>query len=277
MLTPKKSLGQNFLQDDNIARKIVESLHVQRGDHLVEIGPGQGALTRYLRELTDQLTVIEVDRRAVEELRERWGSSLHIMHADVLQVSLAELRGAAAGRLRVVGNIPYYITSEIVFWLFDQRACVSDATLMVQWEVARRFIALPRTKEYGILSVFAQFYTEPRLLFKVSRNSFYPRPNVDSAVVQFTFKSALEAGNEELFRKVVRATFGKRRKTLKNGLRYMGIEERALNKLAFDLTQRPEDLTYHEFLQLTSLVEPLVDPVEDTSGRTGERRIDSQS
>ncbi len=277
MLIPKKSLGQNFLQDDNIARKIVKNLHVQRGDHLVEIGPGHGALTRHLRELTDELTVIEIDRRAVEVLRERWGSSLRIVHADVLQVSLTDLRRTMGGRLRVVGNIPYYITSEIVFWLFDQRAYVSDATLMVQWEVARRFIALPKTKEYGILSVFAQYYTKPRLLFKVSRNSFYPRPNVDSALVQFTFKSTLEDGNEELFRRVVRATFGKRRKTLRNGLRCMGLDEPALKKLAFDLTQRPEDLTYQEFLRLTSLVEPLMNSGREVSERSDERYISSQT
>lgn len=256
MITPKKSLGQNFLQDENIARKIVDSLHVRTDDVVIEVGPGKGALTKYLHSHAKKVIAIEVDERAVQVLQEMLGETVEIIHSDVLEVSLTSLAKRMKSRVRVVGNIPYYITSDILFWLFDNHEAVSDATLMVQLEVAQRFVAKPRTKEYGILSVFTQFYSVPELLFKVSRNSFYPKPNVDSAVVRFNFNREIPECNLQLFRNVVRATFGKRRKTLRNGLRYMGFTEEQLENIAFDLTKRPEDLSLEQFLTLSKLLEP---------------------
>ncbi len=251
MLAPKKSLGQNFLRDENVARNIVESLELHSGDVVVEIGPGQGALTKHLSSRVKRVLAVEIDERAIEVLRETLGDSVKLIHADVLKVSLASLAREYQAPLRVVGNIPYNITSEILFWLFDSSESVRDATLMVQVEVARRFVAQPGTKEYGILSVFSQFYSTPEYLFKVSRNSFYPRPNVDSAVVRFRLRSQLPACNRGLFKAVVRGTFGKRRKTLRNGLRYMGFSDDQLEAASFDLTRRPEDLTLEDFLELT--------------------------
>jgi 16S rRNA (adenine1518-N6/adenine1519-N6)-dimethyltransferase len=128
--------------------------------------------------------------------------------------------------------------------------------LMMQLEVARRLTAQPRSKEYGILSVFTQFYAKPQLLFRVSRNSFYPRPNVDSAIVSLKFGEPLTATNISLFKNIVRSTFGKRRKTLRNGLKAMGLQDDALKQLEFDLTKRPEELSVDDFLSLTSSVEP---------------------
>ena len=191
MLPPKKSLGQNFLRDENVARNIVDSLHLRADDVVVEIGPGQGALTKYLRDRCARLIAIEIDERAIGILSESFGTSIELVHADVRTVSLAQLAGRNKQRLRVVGNIPYNITSEILFWLFDQHDLVDDATLMVQLEVARRFVAPIGTKDYGILTVSVRYYTEPELLFKVSRNSFYPKPGVDSAIVKLDSASAL--------------------------------------------------------------------------------------
>jgi 16S rRNA (adenine1518-N6/adenine1519-N6)-dimethyltransferase len=252
MLAPKKSLGQNFLRDENVARNIVESLELHSDDVVVEIGPGQGALTKHLSSRVKGVLAVEIDERAIEVLRETLGDSVKLIHADVRKVSLASLAREYQAPVRVVGNIPYNITSEILFWLFDSSQSVRDATLMVQLEVARRFVAQPGTKEYGILSVFSQFYSTPEYLFKVSRNSFYPRPNVDSAVVRFRLRSQLPACNRGLFKAVVRGTFGKRRKTLRNGLRYMGFSDGQLEAVSFDLTRRPEDLTLEDFLELTN-------------------------
>ncbi len=256
MLPPKKSLGQHFLRDDNIARKIAESLHPAADDVVIEIGPGQGDLTKFLVGSSGHILGIEVDPRAVAVLRERFGPRLHVVESDILSVRLAELTAQYGRSFCVVGNIPYYITSEILFWLFDQRAFVRHATLTMQLEVAQRLVAEPDSEQYGILSVMTQFYSSSRLLFKVSRNSFHPRPQVDSAVVRFEFTSPLPAVDERLFRNVVRRTFGTRRKTLRNGLRMMGFADDLLDSLPFNLGQRPHQLPLSEFLHLTNLLSP---------------------
>jgi 16S rRNA (adenine1518-N6/adenine1519-N6)-dimethyltransferase len=179
---------------------------------------------------------------------------LELIHRDVLEVNLDELAKHAGRKLRIVGNIPYYLTSEILFWLFDARTAVADATMMVQFEVARRLVAPPKNKEYGILSIFTQFYTECGILFKVSRNCFFPKPEVDSAVVRFTFREQLPECDENLFRSIVRSTFGQRRKTLRNGLKSMGFDDRVLDQISFDLKRRPEDLSVDEFLSLSQSI-----------------------
>lgn len=259
MIAPRKSLGQNFLRDENVARKIVDALDLHRDEIVVEIGPGTGALTKYLTKATATAVGIEVDKRAAAVLRSSFGDGVDIIVADVLQVDLHLLASKYRKPLRVVGNIPYYITSEILFRLFDSRTAVQDATLMMQLEVAQRLIAKPKSKHYGILSVSTQFYTEPEILFKVSRNSFYPKPKVDSAVVRFAFKKELPSCNIPLFTNIVRSTFGKRRKTLRNGLRYMGFSDEQLNALRFDIKRRPEELSVAGFLELTAQLEQYKD------------------
>jgi 16S rRNA (adenine1518-N6/adenine1519-N6)-dimethyltransferase len=204
-----------------------------------------------LSEKPVKLIGIEVDERAVWLLQERFGEKLELIHRDVLELNLAELAQHKGKKVRVVGNIPYYLTSEILFWMFDARTAVADATLMVQFEVARRLVAPPKNKEYGILSIFTQFYTECEMLFKVSRNCFFPKPEVDSAVVRFTFKEQLPDCDEKLFRSVVRSTFGQRRKTLRNGLKSMGYDDAVLKQIQVDLTRRPEDLSVEEFIFLS--------------------------
>jgi 16S rRNA (adenine1518-N6/adenine1519-N6)-dimethyltransferase len=261
MLPPKKSLGQHFLRDENIARKIVESLQLKAGDRVIEIGPGQGDLTKFLVRSSVHVVGIEIDPRAVEVLRERFGDGLQLVEQDILTVRLADVSLQQGFRPCVVGNLPYYITSEILFWLFDQRQFIRHATFMMQFEVAQRLVAQPDSKQYGILSIMTQFYTECRFLFKVSRNSFHPRPQVDSAVVRFEPKELIPSVDERLFRNVVRATFGTRRKTLRNGLRRMGFEEDRLQSLPFDLSQRPQQLPLAEFIRLTNLLAPLAEGV----------------
>lgn len=254
MFTPRKSLGQHFLRDENIIRKIVESLQLAPGNAVLEIGPGQGALTKLLVQMSIRLTAVEVDGRAVAMLRELFAERVTILHQNVLDVNLAERSAAAGAPLHIVGNIPYHLTSEILFWIIGQRVSVARATLMVQLEVAHRLAAKPRTKEYGILSVLTQFYTDQRLLFKVSRNCFHPKPDVDSAVVQLTMRPSLPEVDERSFRSVVRSTFGHRRKTLRNGLKGMGLRDALLDRMEMDLTRRPEQLGVEDFVALTNEV-----------------------
>jgi 16S rRNA (adenine1518-N6/adenine1519-N6)-dimethyltransferase len=256
MITPKKSLGQHFLRDANIARKIVRALNVQPTDVLLEIGSGTGALTKYLVGSCRHLIGVEVDHRAAELLRETFRGRLELLQEDILSVNLTALAEREHGKIRVVGNIPYYLTSEILFWLFRHHEGVSDATLMTQEEVARRLLAKPGTKQYGILSVAAQFYTQPRMLFKVSPSAFFPPPEVESAVVQLRVKETIPTCDRELFHRVVRAAFGKRRKTLRNTLRSAGFDDTLLPHLSLDLRKRGEELTVDEFVALVRMLEP---------------------
>lgn len=249
MVVPKKSLGQNFLRDENIARKIAGVVAPSAGDVILEIGPGTGVLTAHLTNTAGRYLGVELDPRSLELLRTRFPQA-EFRHDDILNVRLESLGISGGSRLRIVGNIPYYITSEILFWIIDQRAFVNDATLMLQWEVARRLTAQPRTKDYGILAVVTQLYMDPDIRFKVSAHSFFPRPSVDSAVVHLEKKREVPEHPEGLLRTVVRGTFGKRRKTLWNSLRSMGFAEEPLREMPCDLTRRPEELTAAEFVEL---------------------------
>ena len=251
MIVPKKSLGQNFLSDENVARNIVGRLNPEADHLLMEIGAGTGALTKHLVGTARDLIVVEIDRRAADLLKERFGGECRVLQEDILAVDPDRLVAEYGRPLRVVGNIPYYITSEILFWMFDHRPAFRDATLMMQLEVARRLVAATKTKEYGILSIFTRFYTEPEMLFRVSRNSFFPRPNVDSAVIRLTFRKDVPAHDDRLLRSVVRGTFGKRRKMLHNSLRHMGFSEEQLAATRMDLKKRPEEWGIEEFLELT--------------------------
>jgi 16S rRNA (adenine1518-N6/adenine1519-N6)-dimethyltransferase len=251
---PKKSLGQNFLCDENVVRKIIRALQVQSNDQFLEIGPGQGALTKHLLDALPHLTAVELDDNLVAELQQQFGEKLTLIHNNVLKVDLQALFEKTGNKFRIVGNIPYNITSPILFWIIDQRSCVADAMLMMQREVAQRLSASPRTKEYGILSVFSQYYASPKMQFVVSPNSFFPVPDVFSAVVYLDFfkPKTQVATDDALFRLVVRGTFGKRRKTLRNGLKALGVTGEVLNAVTIRLDQRPEELSVEEFVQLSN-------------------------
>ncbi len=262
-LKPIRHLGQNFLSDPNIARKIVAGLEAEPSDPVVEVGPGTGALTGLLAERFDRLTVIEIDYRAAELLRKEY-PNVRVIEGDVLEVDWGRMAAEAGDRLHVIGNLPYNITSEIVFGLLDAAGSIAEAVIMVQYEVARRFTAAPRTKEYGILSVAAQLAADVELLFPVSRNVFYPRPDVRSAVVRFDFgdEEAGRAGPDVEFewvnsvvRNVIRTAFNQRRKTLRNSL--SSITDRVGRELPDEISgRRAEELTPHEFVELARYLQP---------------------
>ncbi|GAB1430145.1 16S rRNA (adenine(1518)-N(6)/adenine(1519)-N(6)) -dimethyltransferase RsmA [Ignavibacteria bacterium] len=253
MIRPKKSLGQNFLRDDNIAAAIVRALECNEGDAIVEIGPGTGALTNLIAKLPVNLTAIELDRRAITELRVLFPSStfpnVAICEGDFLQFDIQAL-SASDSRCKIIGNIPYYITADILFRIFENVPAIDRAVIMMQREVAERITAQPRTKEYGILSVAAAFSSRPRKLFNVSPSCFYPKPKVESSVVLFDCSQQLLAS--ERFKPVmslVRAAFGQRRKVLGNALKAYCNAVRTELPIEY-ARRRAEELTPTEFVNL---------------------------
>jgi 16S rRNA (adenine1518-N6/adenine1519-N6)-dimethyltransferase len=254
---PKKSLGQNFLVDENIARKIIASVAPNPEDVILEIGPGFGVLTKYLIPAVKKLIAVEIDPKLVQNLKERFGEAKNfdLIAGDFLELDFVELFENLEP-LRVLGNIPYHITSPVIFKVFEHRNLVHDMILMIQKEVAQRIVAAPGNKEYGILSVFSQLRSEPRILFHVSRNVFKPKPEVDSTVVRwdFTREPRLEIRSEEILDKVIHGVFQQRRKMLRKSLKNIPELSVNLDDLNFDLQKRPEELTPAEFVELSNLL-----------------------
>lgn len=254
-LLPRKSLGQHFLCDPNYVRKIVDALQLKPDEVVLEIGPGEGVLTK---RLTGAQTVVavEVDRRAVTLLRRDLPETVRIVHQDVLTLDLARLAAECNAKhgLRVVGNLPYNITSPILFTLLDQRSVVRDALLMMQREVARRLVAGPGTKEYGILSVFVDLLTDTELLFHVPPTAFRPRPAVTSTMVRLVPLASPRyvVADEPYFRTMVRHVFGQRRKMLRHTLRALAAREGWELPEEFALRQRPEELSVRELVALAN-------------------------
>ena len=248
-VTPRKSLGQHFLADPNTARKIVGVLRAGADDPVVEIGPGLGALSGYLVERFTDFTAIEVDQRAADHLEERL-PGIDVRRMDVLDMDWARLAAAKERRLFVIGNLPYNISSPILFTLFEAREYIVEAVLMLQREVAERLVAEPRTKAYGILSVAAQLSSEPEMLFSVSPNVFRPRPAVTSAVVRFAFGPLEGKGRYDgPVREVVRMAFNQRRKTLRNSLKKLTVRLGAAVPEPW-ASKRAEEVSPAEFVEL---------------------------
>lgn len=256
----RKRFGQNFLIDHNIINQIARSVRPRPNDIVVEIGPGQGALTEPLAESADTLHVIELDRDLVPWLKVRFekhpGFSLH--QADALKFDFAELADGDRP-LRIVGNLPYNISTPLIFHLISYADIVQDMHFMLQKEVVKRLAAKPGTKAYGRLTVMAQYYCDISWLFDVPPGSFDPAPKVESAIVRLAPYKTLPypARNVETLEKLVTATFGQRRKTLRNALKSLCDPEH-FDKLPVDLSKRAEALTIAEFVELSDAIEPFV-------------------
>ncbi|MCR4418082.1 MAG: 16S rRNA (adenine(1518)-N(6)/adenine(1519)-N(6))-dimethyltransferase RsmA [Ignavibacteria bacterium] len=250
----KKKLGQHFLVDKNIIRKIVEAFSPKKSDLILEIGPGRGALTEELIKYSQNIILVEIDSELIQELNQKF-PDLKIINKDILECDFKS--EFFENKYRIIGNLPYYITSQILIKIFDNYAYINDAFIMVQKEVAQRIVASKGKKDYGILSVFAQFYSEPEILFNVSRNCFYPKPEVDSSIIQMTIKPKqyLNDLEEKVFRRLVRTAFNQRRKTLKNSLQNLFDENEVEIKnkffaLQFDFSKRAEELSLDDFIYL---------------------------
>ncbi|MGY4517026.1 16S rRNA (adenine(1518)-N(6)/adenine(1519)-N(6))-dimethyltransferase RsmA [Lysobacter sp. HA18] len=250
---PKKHLGQHFLHERGIISKIVQAVDPQSGDRLVEIGPGQGAITFPLLERHHELTVIEFDRDLIAPLTEAAQSlgTLHIIHSDVLKVDFTAL--ADGGTIRLVGNLPYNLSSPILFHALDHAPVVRDMHFMLQKEVVDRMAAGPGSKVYGRLGVMLQAYCRVTPLFDVPPGAFRPPPKVDSAVVRLVPKSADEVAvvDRELYSRVVRDAFNQRRKTLRNALSKI-CDADAIVAAGLDPTHRAEQVPVDGFIALAN-------------------------
>lgn len=249
---PLKHFGQNYLRDENIIRKIIEEISPQKSDLIIEVGAGEGALTSKLLDTTDDFFAVEIDKRNIQILKNKF-PHLKLLEGDFLEVDLKQIKDKHGKKLRVVGNIPYNITSPIIFKLIENRELISDSILMVQYEVAQRITARSGGKDYGILSVITQYFAKTELCFKVSPNVFFPRPKVYSAVIHLKFRDALYSQEEsETFIKLVKAAFGNRRKMLYNSFKNSIFAHLNFNETGVDLTLRAEKLTIADFQKLAA-------------------------
>lgn len=251
----KKFLGQHFLTDLSVARRIAETLSTGR---TIEIGPGMGVLTQFLLQNPKiQLTAIEIDRESVAYLRE-WYPELDLIEGDFLKLDLDKL--IPEGEFNVIGNYPYNISSQIFFKVLDYKDRIPVCSGMIQKEVAERIASKPGKKAYGILSVLLQAYYDIEYLFTVDEYVFNPPPKVKSAVIRMTRnrRRRLEC-DETLFKTVVKTAFNQRRKQMRNSLRSLltneGVNESKNERFEFFLTRRPEQLSVEEFIELTNLIE----------------------
>ena len=262
----KKSLGQNFLTDPKIQQKIVAAIEPQPDDVLIEIGPGLGALTAHLIQTVSRLIAIELDDRFAEMLMADYGArtGFELIHRDVLAVNAEELE--LPTDYKVIGNIPYNITTPLIFHLLERDRRPGTVVLMVQREVADRILARPGEKAYGALSVGVRAVADADRLFHVGRGAFRPTPNVDSTVLRITphRPPRLSAGEEDDLRALTRATFGWRRKQLQKILRsapLYGLDVAAVDGLAtrtgIDFRSRPEDLAPDDFIALSRALRDL--------------------
>ena len=263
---PRKRFGQNFLVDRNVLNKILDAAEISEGDPVLEVGPGAGTLTQALAERGAKVVAVEVDRDLVAILSEVLeGSNAEVINADILSLNLPQFLQDHFGsmKVKVLGNLPYYITSPIIGDLLMARSQVERIVLMAQKEVAERLKASPGTKDFGSMSVFVQYYAEVEVIAHVSRNVFLPPPDVSSAIVRLTPRERppVEVPSDELFFDVVHCAFGQRRKTLLNSLsdcQALGLTKeqvsQVLQKAHIEPSRRAETLSLEEFAAIAQAI-----------------------
>jgi len=249
---PKKYLGQHFLNDENIARKIVDSLSLSGYSNVMEIGPGTGVLTKYLLNLKLDLKLVEIDSESVVFLKTKLGIDPSIiLESDFLKLKLDDV---FINKFAIIGNFPYNISTQIIFKALEYKNLVPELIGMFQREVAERICEKKGSKKYGILSVLTQAYYETDYLFSVPPSVFTPPPKVTSAVIRLVRKKQVDINyNEKLFFKVVKLSFQQRRKTLRNSLKTFNLSDSLREDAIFDL--RPEQLSVEDFISLTDLID----------------------
>ena len=261
----QKRFGQNFLIDGHVIEKIIKAADITKEDTILEIGPGIGTMTQYLAEAAGKVYAVEIDKNLLPVLAETLGEydNVEVINNDILKVDIKELLGEDAGNVKVVANLPYYITTPIIMGLCENHIPAKSITVMVQKEVALRMQAAPGTKDYGALSLAVQYYAQPYIVANVPPNCFMPRPNVGSAVIKLTRwdNPPVKVNDEKLMFDLIRASFNQRRKTLQNGInnapnlnftKEQVVE--ALKEMGLPETVRGEALTLEQFARLSDLL-----------------------
>ena len=264
----QKKFGQNFLIDENVVEKIVRDAGVTKDDFVLEIGPGIGTMTQILCENAREVVAVEIDDKLIPILTEdtlSWYDNVTVIHEDILKLDIVKLANERNGGkpIKVVANLPYYITTPIIMGLFESHVPLDSITIMVQKEVADRMQVGPGTKDYGALSLAVQYYAKPQILLNVPASCFMPRPNVDSAVIQLTRyeKPPVEVADEHLMFRLIRASFNQRRKTMTNSVGNspeLSVSKEqmaaALEKCGLSATVRGEALTLEQFAELANVL-----------------------
>ncbi len=251
--SPRKRFGQNFLQDDNVIQKIIQAVHPTQQDRIVEIGPGRGALTLPVLELCRELHIIEVDRDLIEWWQSQKLDRLVIHATDALKFDFHTLTNEHAedNGIRLIGNLPYNISTPLLFHLMRFTNMITDMHFMLQKEVVDRIVSQPGSKTYGRLSVMMQYYCAVERLFIVSPGSFYPPPKVDSAIVRLVPHQQRADCDAQTLSRIVKQAFSQRRKTLRNSLKNW-ISSDEISQLGLDPTARPETLPLDAFIKLAN-------------------------
>lgn len=262
-----KSLGQNFLIDGNIVRNIVKQGNITKEDYVLEIGPGIGTLTEQLAISAKKVVAVEIDRALLPILEHtlKDHDNVEVIYGDILKVDINKIINEKlnGGPVKVVANLPYYVTTPIIGELLENNLNLESIIVMVQKEVAERMEAGPGSKTYGSLSVFVNFYSNPKILMNVPKTVFMPQPKIDSSVIKLELKDELPDIDKEKFFKVVKAGFSKRRKTILNSLSSYGFDidkdevRKALEKANIDPINRAENLSLEDFIRISTVMPPL--------------------
>lgn len=263
----QKKFGQNFLIDTRVLEKIIEASGITKDDFVLEIGPGIGTMTQYLCESAREVVAVEIDKNLIPILGDTLGAydNVTVIHEDILKLDINRLAEEKnAGRpIKVVANLPYYITTPIIMGLFESHVPLESITIMVQKEVADRMQVGPGTKDYGALSLAVQYYAKPKIVANVPPNCFMPRPSVGSAVIRLTrhTEAPVAVENEKLMFSIIRASFNQRRKTLANGLNNSPkirltkeMIQESIAELGMPLTVRGESLTLEQFAAFANII-----------------------
>ena len=262
-----KSLGQNFLIDGNVVRKIVREAGITKDDYVLEIGPGMGTLTEELALNAKKVVAVELDKKLLPILDETLANydNVEIIYGDVLEVDLKALieEKLDGGPVKLVANLPYYVTTPIIGKLLEDDLKLESINVMVQKEVADRMAAGPGSKSYGSLSVFVNFYTKPKVVVKVPKTVFMPQPKIDSSVIKLDLKKDLPDIDREKLFKVVKAAYSKRRKTIINALSTYGFDlekeeiRQTLERVGIKPEERAENISVEDFIKLSTELPPL--------------------